>query len=294
MKMKRMVSFLLALVMLLGLFAGCGQQGGETQPGAENQGNQETTQSAELENLDPPQITEELVPRLNAELKKQDIPLEFVYQGEYAGQSWNTSENIRYSLYQAKYSGDGVMITTNTFDLSVDYKNTPADPMVSLEIWVSENASDRERELHKTACAIAAQLCDAQMTEETARELLATEPSDTPYVIYTGEIGSFTKAEPSYVPVSNDPNEENFYLDPSMYSAVFWQGADLTHTVYGSLSSDEEWYELYFGETPETLFGGRIFSAPFVEELEQRINDAFVTKVFPITCTLVPRQDYGR
>lgn len=70
MKMKRMVSFLLALVMLLGLFAGCGQQGGETQPGAENQGNQETTQSAELENLDPPQIAEELVPRLNAELKK--------------------------------------------------------------------------------------------------------------------------------------------------------------------------------------------------------------------------------
>lgn len=289
-----MLSFILALVLLLGLFAGCAPQSGKTEPGAENQSDQTPTQSAQLENADPPRIAQELVPRLNAELKAQDIALEFVYQGEFEGQTWNTLDNIRYSLYQAKYSVDGETITSDTFDLSVDYKDTPADPMVTLQIWVSENASDRERELHKTACAIVAQLCDTKMTKETAEQLLTTEPSDTPYAVFNGEIGSLTKAEHSYVPVSDDPDEKDFDLDQSTYRAVFCQSDDLTHALFRHLSTEQAWYEIYFEQTPETLFWGRILSAPSVEELEQRINDAFVTLGAPISCTFVPYTDYSR
>lgn len=288
--MKRIICFILSAVMVLGLLAGCGQ----TQSGEDTTPSRETTQSTQQEAQTPPRTAEELVPRLNAELKARDIPLEFVHQGEYTGQSWNTAQNICYSLYQAKYSVDGTTITTDTFDLSVDYKDTPADPMITLQIWVSDDATERERELHKTVCAIAAQLCDAQMSEETAEQLLATEPSNTPYAVFTGEIGSFTKAEDTYVPVSDDPNEDSFYLDQSTYRAVFCQNADLTHTIYRQLSTEEAWYELYFDQTSEMLFGGRIFSAPSVEELEQRINDAFMTLEVPVTCSLVPYMDYGQ
>jgi len=284
MRMKRTVSFLLVLVMLLGLFTGCGQQGGAAQTG------QEAMQTAELNDLVPPRTAEELVPRLNAELKAQDIPLEFVYQGEYATQIRNDDgvwADCLYGGYLAAFTDSGDPVKTETFDLTVFYWSEPTEPMLKLQIWVADDATEREREMHKTVCAIAAQLCDEQKTEKSARELLAAEPSDTPYIVYNGEIGSFTKAEDTYVPVSNDPNEEEIYLDTSMYSTVFCQSADLTHTVFRQLTTEETWYELYFDKTPECSLGSGYFLHPLLQSWSSGSTMLSQPRAFPLPAPLL-------
>ena len=284
MTIKRFSCFLLALAVMMSLLAGCAKQGGEVQTGTAPQSTQAPTEPVVV---GPPRTAEELVPRLNTLLKEQNIPLEFVYEDEYilykTGADGNPEIDRYFSLYLAAFTDSGVPVTTETFDLSVEYASTITDPILTLQIWVADDATEREREMQQKVCAIAAQLCDEQMNAETISALLVAEPKPTQYVTNTGAYQTFKYKSNPYDPVDRETD----------YSVVYCQNGDLLHTVSRRLFSNEAWYEIEFGQYAETLFAERISSAPSVEELEQRINDALAAKGAPITCILMPFGNYG-
>jgi hypothetical protein len=284
MTIKRFSCFLLAFAVMMSLFAGCAKQGGEVQTGTVPQSTQAPTEPVVA---GPPRTAEELVPRLNTLLKEQNIPLEFVYAEERTlyktGDDGNPEVDRYYSLYLAAFTDSGAPVMTNTFDLSVEYANTISDPILTLQIWIGKDATEREREMHQKVCTIAAQLCDEQMNAETINSLLVAEPKPTQYVADTGAFKTFTFKMNPYNGVDGDYD----------YSVVYCQNGDMLHTVSRFLFSNEAWYEIEFDQHAEALYAQRIFSAPSVEELEQRINDALAAMDAPITCTMVPYVDYG-
>lgn len=275
--MKKRICFLLALVLVLSLLAGCGAPSAEDQPAQDVP--ETTTQSPEN---DLPRTAEEMVPRLNEELKTRGIPVEFVYREESVYQMWKEEEeswvDVHFTQYLAAFTDSGTPVTTETFDLSVEYPDTPADPMTKLQIWVADDATQQEREMHRTVCAIAAELCDAQMTEETVGGLFAAEPAPTKYITNSGAVGSFT----------------NQYDDSSYdHSVVFCQPANMTHTISRRLSSGEEWYEINFDQTWQTLFADKYLPSPSVDALERGINENLAAMGVPVECTLYPYCNYG-
>lgn len=274
--MKKRICFLLALVLVLSLLAGCGAPSAEDQPAQDVP--ETTTQPPEN---DLPRTAEEMVPRLNEELKTRGIPVEFVYREESVYQMWKEEEeswaDVHFTQYLAAFTDSGTPVTTETFDLSVEYPDTPADPMTKLQIWVADDATQQEREMHRTVCAIAAELCDAQMTEETVGGLFAAEPAPTKYITNSGAVGSFT----------------NKYDDSLDHSVVFCQPANMTHTLSRRLSSEEEWYEIYFDQTWQTLFADKYLPFPSVDALERGINENLAAMGVPVECTLHPYMYYG-
>ena len=286
MRMKRTVSFLLVLVMMLSLFAGCGQQGGESQSGTESQAGQESMQTTELNDLAPPRTAEDFVAQLCDAMQDRNIPIDLVleWDDDYSQDIGDTGYSVRL------VNGDG---SYGELRIVLYYSKTEPGDLIHIQIIRYGAANEQEQEAYSVMSILAATLVDEAMTEEMATELFAAEPAQSMYTTYSGDIGSFSE-------IREIPYPEGLeYYDSSV---VFRQPGKLTHSI---LREDITFqnklrslitYEITFAGIEECYFADKIIttSAPSVEELEQRINDAFVTKGVPITCTLVPYQDYGR
>lgn len=284
--MKRKLCLLLVLSMVLGLMAGCGknQPGGEV--GADTEASADTLE-ARQENLGVPRKAGDLVPRLNEALKAQGIPLEFILEEEVTYQVRESEnapiEDRHYDWYLAAFTDSGKAAITETFDLSVYYPTSKEDNATIMQIWIGENATERERELHPVVCAVAAQLCDPRTKEETIDSLFSAEPTPTYYITQAGDVGTFTYKDEIYGGPATDYD----------YSVAFCQGEDMTHTISRRLTNGEQWYEIYFGESPESLYGERLINGISVEELEQGLNDAFAAMGVPVVCAFTPYHSYG-
>ena len=286
MRMKRMVSFLLVLVMLLGLFAGCGQQGGETKPGTESQAGQETTQvPTEPEVKDPPRTAEDFIAQLSDAMQDRNIPIDLVLE-------WDDdySQDIRYTGYSVRLiNGDG---NYGELRIVLYYSKTEPGTLSNIEIIRYDAANEQEQEAYPVLSGIASALCDEAMTEVMAAELFAAEPAQSWYATYSGDIGSFSE-------IREIPYPEG--VEHTDSSVVFRQPGKLTHSIlrehitFQKETRDLTTYEITFAGTEECFFADKISSiaVPSVEELEQRINDAFVALGVPITCTLAPYENYG-
>lgn len=286
MKMKRMVSFLLVLVMLLGLFAGCGQQGGGTQPGTESQAGQETTQVPTEPKKDPPRTAEDFLAQLSDAMQARSMPIDFVLEWDDA-----CSPDIQYAGYSVRLTnGNG---NYGPIRIVLYYSKTESGTLSNIQIICYNEATEQEKEAYPVMSILASTLVDEAMTEEMAAELFTAEPAQSMYTTYSGDIGSFAEIREIPYPEGVEHTEA---------STVFCQPGGLTHSI---LREDITFqnklrslitYEITFAGTEECYFADKIItsSAPSVEELEQRINDAFVTKGVPITCTLAPYQDYGQ
>lgn len=286
MKMKRAVSFLLVLVMLLGLVAGCGQQSGESQQTTEPQAGQEATQATETEKLDPPRTAKDFIAQLSDVLKVRNIPVELVLE-----QDEDVSEDSKCATYVVHLTnGNG---NYGTLRIMLDYSKAEPGDLSGIKIVLYGDATEQEKEAYPVMSILAATLVDEAMTEEMAAELFAAEPAQSMYTTYSGDIGSF--AEIREIPY---PEGVEYYDS----SVVFRQPGKLTHSIlreditYQNKLRSLITYEITFAGIEECYFADKIIttSAPSVEELEQRINDAFVTKGVPIICTIVPYRDYCR
>ena len=261
--MKQKLCLLLALILLLGLFAGCDVQNALSEP-AEDQNleqnipEQNTPEpdpkpEISLEDLEPPEMAEDFVSRFNDALKNEDIPVEFVFALEE-----QYDQDIKRSIYRADIAGSGV---SETFDVSVYYAQTLSDPIERIEVWIADNATEQERELYLHASVVAAKLCDKNITREKTMELLAAEGSRTLYIVDNGAFGSF------------------FYLGYKVnelvkVSSVFYQPKDVTHTVCRIEGSGEQFYRIDFTVEGEDLYAYRREEAMVTPAPDVTIYDA--------------------
>lgn len=289
MKMKRTVSFLLVLVMLLGLFAGCGQQGGETKPGTEPQAGQETTQPTQetsAPKLDPPRTAEDFIAQLSDVLKVRNIPVELVLE-----QDEDYSQESKFAVYVVHLTnGNG---NYGALRIILYYSKAEPGALSRIQIKLYDSATEQEQEVYSVLSGIASSLCDEAMTEEMVAELFAAETAQSWYATYSGDIGSFSEIREIPYPEGVEYNES---------SVVFRQPGKLTHSIlrehitFQKETRDPTTYEITYARVEECFFADKIISiaVPSVEELEQRINYAFATLGVPITCTLMPYGDPGQ
>lgn len=261
--MKQKLCLLLALILLLGLFAGCDVQNALSEPAEDqnleqnipeqNTPEPEPKPEISLEDLEPPEMAEDFVSRFNDALKNEDIPVEFVFALEE-----QYDQDIKRSIYRADIAGSGV---SETFDVSVYYAQTISDPIERIEVWIADNATEQERELYLHASVVAAKLCDKNITREITMELLAAEGSRTLYIVDNGVFGSF------------------FYLGYKVnelvkVSSVFYQPKDVTHTACRIEGSGEQFYRIDFTVEGEDLYAYRREEAMVTPAPDVTIYDA--------------------
>ena len=285
MRMKRTVSFLLVLVMLLGLFAGCAQQGGETQPGTESQAGQETTQvPTEPEVKDPPRTAEDFIAQLSNALAARGMLVELVFLQE----NDFDADSFRKAEHRSDYYVYSVDKNETWMDLGISlelFTEIGSEPLKEIQIHALKGAPQQGLELYPVLCGVASALCDEQMTEEKAAELFATEPYKASYVTYHNDIGSFTCVE-EYI---------REYYDFGTYSVVFCQPHDLTHSLVQVDGIEGQCYKINFTEEDTELYtsNGSNETSLSLEELETFINGFFTEREIPIECVfqMQGRQD---
>ena len=285
MRMKRTVSFLLVLVMLLGLFAGCAQQGGETQPGTESQAGQETTQvPTEPEVKDPPRTAEDFIAQLSNALAARGMLVELVFLQE----NDFDADSFRKAEHRSDYYVYSVDKNETWMDLGISlqlFTEIGSEPLKEIQIHALKGAPQQGLELYPVLCGVASALCDEQMTEEKAAELFATEPYKASYVTYHNDIGSFTCVE-EYI---------REYYDFGTYSVVFCQPHDLTHSLVQVDGIEGQCYKINFTEEDTELYtsNGSNETSLSLGELETFINGFFTEREIPIECVfqMQGRQD---
>ena len=285
MRMKRTVSFLLVLVMLLGLFAGCAQQGGETQPGTESQAGQETTQvPTEPEVKDPPRTAEDFIAQLSNALAARGMLVELVFLQE----NDFDADSFRKAEHRSDYYVYSVDKNETWMDLGISlqlFTEIGSEPLKEIQIHALKGAPQQGLELYPVLCGVASALCDEQMTEEKAAELFATEPYKASYVTYHNDIGSFTCVE-EYI---------REYYDFGTYSVVFCQPHDLTHSLVQVDGIEGQCYKINFTEEDTELYtsNGSNETGLSLGELETFINRFFTEREIPIECVfqMQGRQD---
>ena len=283
--MKRTVSFLLVLVMLLGLFAGCAQQGGETQPGTESQAGQETTQvPTEPEVKDPPRTAEDFIAQLSNALAARGMLVELVFLQE----NDFDADSFRKAEHRSDYYVYSVDKNETWMDVGISlqlFTEIGSEPLKEIQIHALKGAPQQGLELYPVLCGVASALCDEQMTEEKAAELFATEPYKASYVTYHNDIGSFTCVE-EYI---------REYYDFGTYSVVFCQPHDLTHSLVQVDGIEGQCYKINFTEEDTELYtsNGSNETGLSLGELETFINGFFTEREIPIECVfqMQGRQD---
>lgn len=272
MNMKRTVSVLLALVMLFGVFAGCGQQGGETQSGTEPKATQESTQPTqaptEPEKLDPPRTAEDFIDQLSNVLKERNIPVELVFEraDDYQEAGHRSGYAVRTVDENGTQTRAGIMLWLFT--------EIGSESLTEVRILTFNDTPQQGWELYPVLCGIASALCDVQMTEEKVAELFAAEPAPMPYVTYTDDIGSYSVLSSEFI-----PDLSGF----GTYKTVFCQPADLTHSLLRIDEYEGQFYKITFTESGENLYADKAFAVT-VQELEDGINAWFNAEGIPIEC----------
>ena len=279
MKMKRMVNFLLVLVMLIGLFAGCGQQGGETEPsvsGTESQATQEFTQvPTELVKLEPPRTEEDFVVQLSNALaaKGMTVELVFLQATDFGADSFRKAEH-RSDYYVFSVDKNGTWIDAG-ISLQL-FTGIGSEALTEVQIHALKGASQQGLELYPMLCSVASTLCDKQMTEERVAELFAAEPNKASHITYNNGIGSFFQVE-QYI---------REYYDFGTYSVVFCQPHDLTHSLIQVDGFAGQCYKINFTEEGTALYAsnGSDETCLSLGELETFINGFFAKQEIPIKC----------
>ena len=277
--MRKTIAFLLVLVMLIGLFAGCGQQGGETEPsvsGTESQATQEFTQApTEPVKLEPPRTEEEFVVQLSNALaaKGMTVELVFLQETDFPADSFREAER-RSDYYVFLADKNGTWIDAG---ISIQlFAGIGSDPLTEVQIHALKGASQQGVELYPVLCSVASTLCDEQMTEEKVAELFAAEPYKASHITYNNDIGSFFMIE-QYI---------REYYTFGTYSVVFCQPHDLTHSLVQMEGFEGQCYKINFTEEGTELYGsnGSAEACLSLGELEAFINEFFAEQEIPIAC----------
>lgn len=287
MKMKRTVSFLLVLVMLFTLLAGCGQQGGETQSGTKLQGTQatqETTQApTEPEVKEPPRTAAEFMDLFFEELAVQGVSAVF---GEFYEQPYGGDEGGKVGSSYLVFADNGTEVPWGSCVLNLYYPKTIEDPLREITIHVNPDATEAVYQIYPAICKVVSMLCDVNMTEQTLATIFSEDLVTKEYITYTGDVGTYRI---DYI--GNGI--------PSRNVVSFSQPMDLTHTLtrYPDHYQFRMEYQIAFTEAGEKLHAyneppmtvAELESpdaVPFmtVSEMETVLNAYFAAEGIPIEC----------
>ena len=294
--MKQKLYLLLALILLLGLFAGCDVQNALSEPAEDqnleqnipeqntpeqNTPEPDTKPENSLEDLEPPEMAEDFVSRFNDALKNEDIPVEFVFALEE-----QYDQDIKRSIYRADIAGSGV---SETIDVSVYYAQTLSDPIERIDVWIADNATEQERELHRQISIAAALLCDPYMDQETAEKLYDMEPD---LVTHSGIVEK-DGIEILYQSGSDDSKEsETGYTVDTAYIYKLCQPVDLTHRVctaytacIGEDMEELRMYAIHYTTADDVLYSDYRQQTFTVSQLETALNEELAARGIPLTCS---------
>ena len=251
--MKRIVSLLLVLPMLLGLFVGCSG-----------------TSAAE-----PPKTAEEFLTQYNKALKKEGVPLEFSLP-EQAEEQVEKNSSL---LCTMNITDNGASVAADKLELYLLSEESLSGPLDYIQVYAGQNLTDEEQALHRQLSITASLVCDPNMKREQAELLYDGEGDLYSFVSYENNIGSF------YRRVRRDDES----LEAISYR--FCQPFDLTHTYVhrqqifnDGLGAPMQNYCVYFTAAGESKYAKYDTAYVTVGELEDLINQYFADAGIALEC----------
>ena len=246
--MKRIVSLLLVLPILLGLFVGCS-------------GTKKSAESAE-----------EFLTQYNKALKKEGVPLEF----SLPEQAEEQVEKNSYLLCTMNVTDNEASVATDNLALFLVYEESFGGPLDCLQVYAGHNLTDEEQALHRQLSITASLVCDPNMKREQAELLYDGEGDLYSFVSYENNIGSFYRRD-------NESMEARSYrfCQPSDLTHTYI----LSQQIYNDgLGAPVRNYCVYFTDAEESKYAEFDTAYVTVGELEDLINQYFADAGIALEC----------
>ena len=279
--MKQKLCLLLALILLLGIIAGCSQPNAESNP-TENtpaaeaipEVEPETEPLPKISDLERPRTPEDFLYQLNLYMKENAIGLTFSFGEQRVDTYTNWVQCV------PSDTGEGTRMITDQVALWLQYRGDLSGELLTVRAFIDTPWKEKPHDYHRMLSIAASTLCDEAMTEELAAKLYDTKvetKSMEPRVLYTEDEICLIRSQEL-----KEMTEE--YSSYYVTSYKFCKPAEITHSFKqrdcGGYGFDPGWYDVILTE----VYGVADDPSLTIAELENGINAYFAAEGLPLEC----------